>query len=627
MSLQNYHPDKSKYYMFQPKSECEIPDSALEEPNEVETGNMDLPYRWRKGFPDNKTETFPATGQVIPNLNNRVGQLCDNNYKEFKKIAESYDTNTVEKILIESAKFGIIRNIEYLLPIVMFNDMVPAMNDALVAAAENCHIAVMDLLVSNGADIHYKNDHPLRVAVEEGHNDAVISLIKQGANIHLENGKLLYYCCLKDDNDDVLDTLIQNGIDVFKFYQLAVNCCLTYKHGRCMSILVKNSVNKLPETKNDFSYTAEPPYSDEFLYSNKPAYSDAPTDYYYNDFGEMIFGTDPNKKSLPSTSYDKKLPLPDRGFCDNNLPQTDRGFWDNELPLTNRGFYDNKTAVSTLERAGTATAKVDRGFWDNKPAASTLERAGTANAKVDRGLSGSETGGSTLEGTDLSLTRKIDRGFLDNRPAGSTLERAGTATAKVDRGFYDDKPADPTSVNSSNSNYRTEALGETLVRTVKNNAKIDGYRDSIKFLIKAGADVHYKNDLPLRTAVEAGNNEAVTILINEGADIHLENGKLLYYCCINGDNVDILNTLIKHGIDVFQFYQMAVDVCLAKQHTRCMAVLVKHSITKLPETRNDFSYTDEQQDYFNYDDGDEVVLLDDNDDYDGNNNNSVPDFE
>ena len=52
-----------------------------------------------------------------------------------------------------------------------------------LSAAKEC--------VEQGADIHVRNDWPLRLSATKGHLDVVKHLIKQGANIHAWNDEAL----------------------------------------------------------------------------------------------------------------------------------------------------------------------------------------------------------------------------------------------------------------------------------------------------------------------------------------------------------------------------------------------------------------------------------------------------
>lgn len=182
-------------------------------------------------------------------------QLFTNDYKEFKQFADTCDSYLLKNLFISSAKFGIIRNIEYLIPTIKTNDMIDALNQAFATSAKYGHCRVMLYLLDNGANIKFENFMALQYAVSEGHEDIVDELIKKGADVNIDGGRLLFDCCMFDDNFDVLTLLLMNNINVLEYYQQTINICLTKNHTKCTDLLVKYSIKHFePAKKNAFMY-------------------------------------------------------------------------------------------------------------------------------------------------------------------------------------------------------------------------------------------------------------------------------------------------------------------------------------------------------------------------------------
>jgi len=72
-------------------------------------------------------------------------------------------------------------------------------------------------------------------------------------------------------------------------------------------------------------------------------------------------------------------------------------------------------------------------------------------------------------------------------------------------------------------------------------------REVIK-LIKKGADVNYKNDLPLFHCIEENKYEMIKILIDMGADIDNKDGRLLLYSIGKNDYEITLSLFVMQSI-------------------------------------------------------------------------------
>lgn len=167
------------------------------------------------------------------------------NFHRLKQLVASAHKYTLEDLFIAASRKGILRDVEYMAPIVIGNDLKNAINKAFCAAAENCHIAVMDLLITNGADCCYDNNLPIKQAVIGGNVESVKYLLEIGADIHTDDDQLLFLCCQNGDYADVADLLIKKGVDVLKHYHKTLNCCFNLKRNDCASILIRYSDNSL----------------------------------------------------------------------------------------------------------------------------------------------------------------------------------------------------------------------------------------------------------------------------------------------------------------------------------------------------------------------------------------------
>jgi ankyrin repeat protein len=63
--------------------------------------------------------------------------------------------------------------------------------------------------VENGADVHARDDEPLRIACERGNLELAKYLVKNGANVRAQNDYALRWARSKE----MIDFLIENGAD------------------------------------------------------------------------------------------------------------------------------------------------------------------------------------------------------------------------------------------------------------------------------------------------------------------------------------------------------------------------------------------------------------------------------
>ena len=92
-------------------------------------------------------------------------------------------------------------------------------------------------------------------------------------------------------------------------------------------------------------------------------------------------------------------------------------------------------------------------------------------------------------------------------------------------------------------------------RSLTRETAVSRYIETMKFLIKQGADVNTQNrngDTALILAVEGGNMTAIRLLIKKGADVNIQNevGDTALILAVRRGNMTAVRLLIKKGADV-----------------------------------------------------------------------------
>lgn len=102
--------------------------------------------------------------------------------------------------------------------------------------------------------------------------------------------------------------------------------------------------------------------------------------------------------------------------------------------------------------------------------------------------------------------------------------------------------------------YRAKAL-DLVAAAAKGNA------DLVRAAIDAGADIHFEQDLPLRSAAFTGQLECMKILVAAGADVGAQFHEALYAAAKAGDAA-MVDFLLDNGGDtdiVMKFHDKKLD--------------------------------------------------------------------
>ena len=107
---------------------------------------------------------------------------------------------------------------------------------------------------------------------------------------------------------------------------------------------------------------------------------------------------------------------------------------------------------------------------------------------------------------------------------------------------------------------------------------INGKTKFVKYLLDAGADVHYFDDYALQQACYYGHFEIVKILLDAGADVHTDNNQALRWASDEGYS-DIVKLLLNAGADVHALSDCALRYARDFRHFDVVKILKDH-ITK-----------------------------------------------
>ena len=95
----------------------------------------------------------------------------------------------------------------------------------------------------------------------------------------------------------------------------------------------------------------------------------------------------------------------------------------------------------------------------------------------------------------------------------------------------------------------------------------------VKEALANGADIHFKNDYPLRWAVSDGHLEMVKYLVFEGADIHVKDDEPAQLAASNG-HLDVVKYLVSEGADIHAGGNYALRRAAENGHLEVVKYLV-----------------------------------------------------
>ena len=111
-----------------------------------------------------------------------------------------------------------------------------------------------------------------------------------------------------------------------------------------------------------------------------------------------------------------------------------------------------------------------------------------------------------------------------------------------------------------------------------------GHSEIAKILVKCGANIHYKNDMPLRDAVKISNIELVEFLLEHGAKANANNSEALWLAAKQGE-VGIMEMLIEHGAQINANNGMALKMAVKEGEYESVKCLIEHG-ADMVETDN-----------------------------------------
>ena len=114
----------------------------------------------------------------------------------------------------------------------------------------------------------------------------------------------------------------------------------------------------------------------------------------------------------------------------------------------------------------------------------------------------------------------------------------------------------------------------------------NGHLDVARLLQENGADLHSGNECALRDACFNGNREVVKFLVDNGADIHACNDYAFIWACYRG-NLEIVKYLVSKGADIHAADDVAFTWAEVYGHTEVLSYLKSLLPTK-PKSNSRF---------------------------------------
>lgn len=128
---------------------------------------------------------------------------------------------------------------------------------ALRAAAKNGHLAIVQYLVQNGANIHHAERFgALPLSAAEGHLPVVQFLVSQGADIHANNGHSLI-SAIVGGHLPVVEFFYQQGIDIFAENQYPLKIASRNGKDKIVRFLIEKGADIFAEDEAALRHAAK----------------------------------------------------------------------------------------------------------------------------------------------------------------------------------------------------------------------------------------------------------------------------------------------------------------------------------------------------------------------------------
>ena len=208
------------------------------------------------------TSLTPSATSSTTTIATTRGSIHD--YKKIISYASSVTSRqlTIEKLLVNSSRIGIIRNVRALLPVAIGNGYIKAIKDAYDMALKYAHLDVMCLL--DIPEIKVNIEESLIKAITYGWCDIInYYVLEKKAN--MTNRKdLLPYACLETDNMDILRMILNNLDEKNKLtdheIQNLIDLCINNKSDNCARFLIQMPSASVPSKPKPVEVPVSPTY-------------------------------------------------------------------------------------------------------------------------------------------------------------------------------------------------------------------------------------------------------------------------------------------------------------------------------------------------------------------------------
>jgi len=137
------------------------------------------------------------------------------------------------------------------------------LDDALIHAAKNGYIPLIDLLISYGAEFNYVTQLPLKIAIDNNRIDTIRFLLEKGADPTMPNCEIIKYTIKKNYIDiDIVKIFMEylpNAVEIINKKELLIEAILA-KNLECVKLFIElgasiNDVVYLAICQNDIGIT------------------------------------------------------------------------------------------------------------------------------------------------------------------------------------------------------------------------------------------------------------------------------------------------------------------------------------------------------------------------------------